>query len=560
MYPLDGEVPMSNCKQMTLIDHDDAASDMARLESEQELAGAAWAIAGGGGLSGLTGAESELVNAAAKVPDGDWDSLVTLIQQGGDPLGDAFVRLRSPRQRRSLGAVYTPTRIVDAMVGWIAANEQPARVVDPGAGSGRFILKAGRTFPDASLIAVELDPLAALVCRANLTAAGLDHQAQVVVDDYRQTDLGRCDGVTAFVGNPPYVRHHQIEPRWKQWLTTTATDRGFPVSGLAGLHIHFFLATLLAAQPGDVGTFVTSAEWMDVNYGRLLRTMLTDGLGGESVQVLAPEAMPFEDAATTASVTCFRVGSDATSVKMRRVKKVEDLDGLMQGRRVAKQKLQSAKRWSPLLAPAQPTPEGYVELGELCRVHRGAVTGANAIWITRANDPALPAKTLFPSVTKARDLFGAGDGVLSSFEGLRAVIDLPTDLGELDEEDRILATQFLRFAERNGARSSYVARHRNPWWTVGLRTPAPILATYMARRPPAFVRNLIAARHVNVAHGIYPRELLPDNVLDTLASSLRTGVSLHQGRTYAGGLTKFEPSEMERIPIPNPTLLAEMTP
>ena len=114
--------------------------------------------------------------------------------------------------------------------------------------------------------------------------------------------------------------------------------------------------------------------------------------------------------------------------------------------------------------------------------------------------------------------------MLSSFEGLRAVIDLPTDLGELDEEDRILATQFLRFAERNGARSSYVARHRNPWWTVGLRTPAPILATYMARRPPAFVRNLIGARHVNVAHGIYPREPLPDNVLDTLASSLRTGV------------------------------------
>ena len=49
---------------------------------------------------------------------------------------------------------------------------------------------------------------------------------------------------------------------------------------------------------------------MDVNYGRLLRTMLTDGLGGESVQILSPEAMPFEDAATTASVTCFsgRVG------------------------------------------------------------------------------------------------------------------------------------------------------------------------------------------------------------------------------------------------------------
>ena len=258
---------MSNCKQMTLIDHEDAASAATRIDSEQELARAAWAIAGGSGLSGLTGAESDLVTAALEVPSEDWDSLVTLIRQGGDPLGDAFVRLRSPRQRRSLGAVYTPAKIVDAMVEWIAANEQPARVVDPGAGSGRFILRAGRTFPDASLVAVELDPLAALVCRANLTAAGLDHRAQVIVDDYRQTDLGSCNGATAFVGNPPYVRHHQIEPHWKQWLTTTATARGFPVSGLAGLHIHFFLATLLAAQLGDVGAFVTSAEWN----GRQLR-------------------------------------------------------------------------------------------------------------------------------------------------------------------------------------------------------------------------------------------------------------------------------------------------
>jgi adenine-specific DNA-methyltransferase len=40
---------------------------------------------------------------------------------------------------------------------------------------------------------------------------------------------------------------------------------------------------------------------------------------------------------------------------------------------------------------------------------------------------------------------------------------------------------------------------------VRLRPPAPILATYMARRPPAFVHNLAGARHVNIDHGLYPR-------------------------------------------------------
>ena len=128
-------------------------------------------------------------------------------------------------------------------------------------------------------------------------------------------------------------------------------------------------------------------------------------------------------------------------------------------------------------------PEGYIHLGELCRVHRGAVTGANSTRITKANDPGLPTTTLFPSVTKARELFESPDGVLSSCAGLRAVIDLPADLSEFDDDDRDQVEQFLRLAERNGARSSYGARHRNPWWSVGLRSPAPILATDMARGP-----------------------------------------------------------------------------
>src|SRR5262249_22133141 len=111
-----------------------------------------------------------------------------------------------------------------------------------------------------------------------------------------------------------------------------------------------------------------------------------------------------------------------------------------------------------------------------------------------------------------------------------------------------------------GAGESYGARHRSPWWRVGLADPAPILASYMARRPPAFVRNLAGARHVNIAHGLYPREPLPPAALDGLAAYLRRSVTPAQGRTYAGGLTKFEPGEMERLPVPVPALLRAYAP
>jgi hypothetical protein len=74
----------------------------------------------------------------------------------------------------------------------------------------------------------------------------------------------------------------------------------------------------------------------------------------------------------------------------------------------------------------------------------------------------------------------------------------------------------------------------------------------MARRPPAFTRNVAGARHINIAHGLYPRAELPEPVLARLVESLRRTVSVQDGRTYAGGLTKFEPREMERLTIPDP--------
>jgi len=160
------------------------------------------------------------------------------------------------------------------------------------------------------------------------------------------------------------------------------------------------------------------------------------------------------------------------------------------------------------------------------------------------------------AVTRARELIDVGSR-LESTASLRRVIDLPADLDELEPGERRAVEAFLKSAEAAGVPDGYVARNRKAWWSVGLRDPAPILATYMARRPPAFVRNIAGARHINIAHGIYPREPLPDRALDRLAAALQGSVSMGMGRTYAGGLVKFEPREMERIPVPSLDLLLE---
>src|SRR5205814_4778884 len=139
------------------------------------------------------------------------------------------------------------------------------------------------------------------------------------------------------------------------------------------------------------------------------------------------------------------------------------------------------------------------------------------------------------------------------------VIDLPADLAELAPAELAPVTRFLAQAEVAGAAGSYIARHRTPWWRVRLRAPAPILASYMARRPPVFVRNLAGARHINIAHGLYPLVPLSHEQLLTLATFLTRTATVADGRTYAGGLTKYEPGEMERLFVPGPGLLLSAT-
>ena len=515
---------------------------------ERTLAGIALALIGN--RCRLTAPERVAACRAVKVASPEVNAAHRGILIGGDPLGADFSIIRSPVMRRAMGATYTPPAIVNAMVGWAAKEgETPARVVNPGAGSGRYLRAAAQQFPNAALVAVEIDPLAALLLRANAAVLGFADRLQMYVEDYRAISLPKVNGPTLFIGNPPYVRHHEIGEPWKHWFASNAATQGFKASKLAGLHIHFFLKTWELALTGDFGALITAAEWLDVNYGSILRKMLADGLGGAVLIVIDPKAQPFGDVLSTGAITCFRVGNRPQWLTIHTVDSLCDLAPLSHGAQVSWSELSGAPRWSYFVrSESRPTP-GFIELGELFSVHRGQVTGSNATWIESVATEKLPVRFLRPTITKARELIAAGE-ILRSAANLRRVLDLPVDLSELTEDERKSLDWFLRWARTCAVHKGFVASHRSAWWAVQLRAPAPILCTYMARNAPSFVINAAKARHLNIAHGLYPRGHLSEQQLSAVVRYLRQYVTTEGGRVYAGGLVKFEPRELERLRIP----------
>lgn len=510
----------------------------------------------------LTSAERDLVHAVrfnSPRHRDETESIRDAIRGGADPLGDELLAVRPSAERRGVGAFYTPASIVEPMVRW-AMERRPARVVDAGCGSGRYAASVVRREPDLPVVAIDLDPLATLLTRANLSILGATN-ARVIQADYTRLTLDPIDGPTAFIGNPPYVRHHDLSPAMKAWAADAGRRLGHPVSSLAGLHAYFFMATALHARPGDYGTFITSSEWLDVGYGAAIRHLLLNGLGGLSLTAFDPRSTAFEDVMTTAVVVSFEAGAHPATMRLGMVASTDELAEPV-GFPVKREVLAATGRWSALLAHAsvdaapQPiTTDMPTRLGDIARVHRGQVTGANRFFVMtreRATDLGL-LEWCRPVITAAEDVLDAG-GVIRDTPSRKVLLCPPK---ALDRKAHPSLDRYLRLGESCQQGESialmdrYVPRHRSPWWHLGKIPAPPIVASYMARRAPAFALNPDRLALLNIGHGLWPKEDLSELELKELVSHLNAMSAGFRGggRTYHGGLEKFEPREMEALVV-----------
>jgi adenine-specific DNA-methyltransferase len=248
---------------------------------------------------------------------------------GSDPLGDLYCAEYGSRARRDEGITLTPPAVVE----WMVAHAQRrgngvVRIVDGGAGTGRFTLAAAKAFPNAEIIAVEQNcTLADILCR-NVGAAGLAKRVKIVHGDFRDLALPRIEGRTLFIGNPPYVRHHGIDPASKRWYQGQMADLGVKASQLAGLHLHFFAKALTDARAGDLVFFITAAEWLEVGYGKPLRDLILAKTSVAEVTLLDREAQVFDDAMTTSTLTLLEVGAPSDGISFRAADSIESLTQL----------------------------------------------------------------------------------------------------------------------------------------------------------------------------------------------------------------------------------------
>ena len=465
---------------------------------------------------------------------------------GGDALGDAFCTANDAQSRRTQGITLTPAWLVERMLDEVS-DEAFDTIVDCGAGTGRFTIAAARRFPQARVVAVEQNPELITLLRQRLWECGFNKRVSVVEGDFRTADIPRA-GRTLFLGNPPYVRHHDIAPQWKQWYAHRMAEFGVNASRLAGLHAHFMLRSAELMQAGDALCFVTSAEWLDNGYGSALRALLgrNSPLSVRALWVADGAEPVFADALVSSVVIRAQCGAVEANVRAGTI----NGDALRTLHQVSPAQLAASERWSAWCRPVLAAPASGTELGELFRVTRGQVTGLNAAWVLADGKSDFPRSLSVASVTRAKELI---DDVVASKDGvdhLRRVAALPAELDAVPPEHREAVTRFLARAKTMGADQTYIARHRKPWYAVDMRAPPAAFVSYMGRRPPVFRANPWGASFINIAHGLYARQPMSVDTLARVLHHMNNNTELHAGRMYGGGMAKFEPGDIARLRLP----------
>jgi hypothetical protein len=225
------------------------------------------------------------------------------------------------------------------------------------------------------------------------------------------------------------------------------------------------------------------------------------------------------------------------------------------GHPVAHKRLQQARRWTPLFSAKRRKTEDLarVPLGDVVRVSRGVATGCNGFFVLRREDAIAHGLTeyVIPVLARAEQVFAA-NGVVRAEDTPFVLLAAPRDIDLSTRKHRALR-DYIAEGERRGVHKAYLCRHRNPWWYLGTRRP-PVVATYMARQAPAFALNPDGCAILNVLHGFYPKTRLAHEDLYRLVDYLTQHRETFRGngRTYQGGLEKFEPREMEALPVPPP--------
>lgn len=480
---------------------------------------------------------------------------------------DAVDASKSKKDRNKMGQFSTPRTLADELLTFAKGNlgSKQVQFFDPAFGMGSFYTAFVKEFgANAKALGFEVDN-------------DYYSASQKVWSEYNNLTLRQTDftketpesfGADLIVCNPPYIRHQHIQQQEKQRLQRLSEEiAGQKISGLAGMHAYFMLLTHAWLKEHGLAIWLVPAEILEVNYGRSIREYLLNSVNLERVHFFNHANGKFDDALVSSCIIVYRKG---TPVNERvTVTSGDSFTSPISQKQITRTRLEKSDKWSKyLLESNQELPTTGKTLGDYFFIKRGIATGNNDFFVLdkeRALELEIPKQYLRNVLPSSRYLPDRtvrfdDDGFLA-VEKKYVLLDIDLPLAQIKSDYPKLYGYLLAGMDQ-GIHESYLTSRRTPWYSQEKREPAKFFVRYMNRETksldglhPIFIKNEADAIATNSYLMLYekPASLFePERSDDDLWNILKEGLdkAMYQyGRTYGGGLVKFEPSELRNIPI-----------
>ena len=480
---------------------------------------------------------------------------------------------KSQAERNRMGQFATPTELAADILRYAAAQlgeSGKIRFIDPAIGTGSFYSALLDVFPKERVgcaTGYEIDPHYGASAAKLWAETDLDMRLEDFTRAEPPSDSEKFD---LLVCNPPYVRHHHIVTGDKQRLKLRAyAASGVNMNGLAGLYCYFLTLSHAWMTAGGLAGWLIPSEFMDVNYGVLVKRYLLDKVTLLHVHRFDPNEVQFADALVSSAVVWFRKEAPRPGHQVR-FTFGGPLEQPKLERLVPVETLRRDPKWT-----RYPVNEAFVEsntpvLGDYFKIKRGLATGNNSYFILSAEEIErrnLPFEAFRPILPSPR--YVPGEEVTADEQG-NPVLDRRLFLLDCRLEEGLVRKKYptlwayLEEGKAQGIAARYLCRHRKPWYAQEDRPSAPFVCTYIGRsdkksgRPFRFILNQSRATAANVYLMLYPKESLA-RVLENnpalkrqvwkFLNEICPKVMLGEGRVYGGGLHKLEPRELGNVPV-----------
>lgn len=481
----------------------------------------------------------------------------------------------SPAQnKRTLASFYTPQRVAQALTDW-AITDANTTVLDPSFGGCAFLYAAletlrrmGNPAPGRQICGVDIDPDAQSYLEPLLLAGATPEQ--FVTEDFfniTPNHFGeRLFG--AVVGNPPYIRYHNIPEEAQERAVACLKSFNIQISGRASYWAFFLLYSMQFLRQGGRLAMVLPGAFLHTDYSTQVRELLTQHF--EHITIYLLQERIFKGTDEESVLICAGgARKPHRTLRIGAVKRVEDLEQVfedMQSSTRALDNVQGDGGWlRALIDPDALTlydqlveSPNVIRMGKWIKTRIGVVTGNNEFFIlsrVEQEQRGIPDDYLIPIIRRPVYLTGLWvrdeDLQVLAENGSKFLLFAPN---QVESKLPKLLREYILYGKEIGVSQARKCRERRPWYVVPHTFVPPAFMPCMSAAWPRLVVNQSRYTCTNNIIRLFWKEERPAE--DWFRLALGTVSTLSQlsaelvGRSYGGGVLKLEPKELAHLAVP----------